>query len=508
MPRRYRPRAMATAVKTTVTELPESRVRLDAEVPPQEVQKSVERAARTLGRDLRMPGFRKGKVPPPVVIQRFGRETVLDEAVRGALGRWYLDAIDAAGIHPVGDPDVELGDLPPQGQPLTFTVEIGVRPTARWASTRASRWRAASPPPTRRPCRPSSTSCASAPRAWRPSTSAAGQGDFVVMDYVGSVDGEDVRRRRGARPAHRARLGAPRPRLRGAAHRREGRRRAHGRRSPSPTTTAPRSSRARRRSSPSRSRRSSARSCPSSTTTSPPTRPASTRSTSCARTSRPSCARPTSARRGASSARPCSTPSSTNATVDVPEALVDARARELWDRMLHSLSHQGITKELYLQIAGKTRGGDPRGGQARRRAGAAARGGDRRGHRGRGHRARRGRHPRRAAGRRPRASARRRRSCASSLEKAGRLDDAARGPRAARRRRPPGRARDADLASSGPRRATSSGRRATPRRARRTPPAAARGRRGAPGSSAAWTSGQSGSSRSRDAAPGRAEGGC
>src|SRR3954470_22359052 len=122
---------MAAAVKTTVTELPESRVRLDAEVPPGEVQKSLERAARTLGRDLRMPGFRRGKVPPPVVIQRFGRETVLDEAVRGTLGRWYLDAIDDAGIHPVGEPDVQLGDLPPQGEPLTFSVEIGVRPAAQ-----------------------------------------------------------------------------------------------------------------------------------------------------------------------------------------------------------------------------------------------------------------------------------------------------------------------------------------------------------------------------------------
>src|SRR3954470_24951030 len=122
---------MAAAVKTTVTELPESRVRLDAEVPPGEVQKSLERAARSLGRDLRMPGFRRGKVPPPVVIQRFGRETVLDEAVRGTLGQWYLDAIDDAGIHPVGEPDLKLGDLPDQGQPLTFTVEIGVRPTAQ-----------------------------------------------------------------------------------------------------------------------------------------------------------------------------------------------------------------------------------------------------------------------------------------------------------------------------------------------------------------------------------------
>ena len=84
---------MPAAVKTTVTELPESRVRVEAEVAPTEVQRSLERAARSLGRDLKMPGFRKGKVPPPVVIQRVGRDAVLDEAVRGTLGRWYLDAV-------------------------------------------------------------------------------------------------------------------------------------------------------------------------------------------------------------------------------------------------------------------------------------------------------------------------------------------------------------------------------------------------------------------------------
>ena len=81
---------MAAAVKTTVTELPESRVRVEAEVAaPRRSSGASQRTARQLGRDLRMPGFRKGKVPPPVVIQRIGREAVLDEAVRGALGRWY-----------------------------------------------------------------------------------------------------------------------------------------------------------------------------------------------------------------------------------------------------------------------------------------------------------------------------------------------------------------------------------------------------------------------------------
>src|SRR4051812_14175988 len=77
------PRAVPAppAVKTTITGLPESRVRVEAEVTPEETERSVQRTAAAMGRDLRMPGFRKGKIPPPVVIQRMGREAVVDEAV-------------------------------------------------------------------------------------------------------------------------------------------------------------------------------------------------------------------------------------------------------------------------------------------------------------------------------------------------------------------------------------------------------------------------------------------
>ena len=67
-------------------------------------------AARQLGRQMRVPGFRKGKVPAPVVIRRLGREAVLDEALRGALGGWYADAIEGAGIAPVGEPELDLGE--------------------------------------------------------------------------------------------------------------------------------------------------------------------------------------------------------------------------------------------------------------------------------------------------------------------------------------------------------------------------------------------------------------
>ena len=76
---------MATAVKTTVTELPHSRVRVEAEIPADEVQRSLEMQARKLGQEMKLPGFRQGKIPPTIVIQRLGRDPILDEAVRGQL---------------------------------------------------------------------------------------------------------------------------------------------------------------------------------------------------------------------------------------------------------------------------------------------------------------------------------------------------------------------------------------------------------------------------------------
>src|ERR671938_1131737 len=126
----FRPLA-APPVTTTVTELPESRVRVQAEVPAAEVERRVAQAARQLARDLRVPGFRAGKAPPPIVIRRVGRRAVLDEAVRESISGWYTAAIDAAGVVPIGEPDLDLGELPREGEPLRFSIEIGVRPKAQ-----------------------------------------------------------------------------------------------------------------------------------------------------------------------------------------------------------------------------------------------------------------------------------------------------------------------------------------------------------------------------------------
>src|SRR5919106_6305421 len=112
--------SMPTAVKTTTTELGDSRVRVDVEVPSDALEHELRSAAGEIGREMRVPGFRKGKVPPQVVIQQVGREAVLDEAVRRALPGWYEEALHDAGVAAVGDPKVDLSDLPERGAPLSF----------------------------------------------------------------------------------------------------------------------------------------------------------------------------------------------------------------------------------------------------------------------------------------------------------------------------------------------------------------------------------------------------
>jgi trigger factor len=117
-------------VKTTITELPDSRVRLDAEVPSEEIESTLQRTAAAMGRELRIPGFRKGKVPGPMVIQRVGREAVLEQAVRESLPQWYEQAILQADVKTVGDPKLDLQELPTAGEALTFSIEVSVTPKA------------------------------------------------------------------------------------------------------------------------------------------------------------------------------------------------------------------------------------------------------------------------------------------------------------------------------------------------------------------------------------------
>src|SRR6186997_86673 len=115
-------------VKTKVEELPESRVRLDVEVPEADVAHAFEHAASDMAESLRLPGFRRGKAPVPVVIARVGREAVWQEALRGHLDSWFWSAAETSGIRPVASPEVEFDDLPDDGGTFKFSATVAVMP--------------------------------------------------------------------------------------------------------------------------------------------------------------------------------------------------------------------------------------------------------------------------------------------------------------------------------------------------------------------------------------------
>jgi len=118
-------------MKTTSKELPNSRVEVQAEVPTADVEKATSRAARAMAKEMRLPGFRAGKAPPSLVIQRLGFGAVLQDAIREALPEWYEQALLDAEVSPIGDPSIDMVSVPEdEGEPLTFKFEVGVRPAA------------------------------------------------------------------------------------------------------------------------------------------------------------------------------------------------------------------------------------------------------------------------------------------------------------------------------------------------------------------------------------------
>jgi trigger factor len=176
-----------TALKTTVTELADSRVRLQVEVPAEELQGRLERKAQQLGRELKLPGFRRGKVPAPLVIQRVGREVVLEEAVRDTLSSWYSSAIANAGLVTVGDPKLDLGELPAQGGTLEFSIEIGVLPKAELGDYKGLEVGRRDPEIQDEQIQPQLDEMRERLARLQTAERPAEQGDFIVVDYVGSL---------------------------------------------------------------------------------------------------------------------------------------------------------------------------------------------------------------------------------------------------------------------------------------------------------------------------------
>ena len=117
-------------VQTQVEELPENRVRLTVQVPSHDVHHAVEHAASDLARSAKIPGFRKGKVPRRVLVQRVGRERLMAEAVDSHIGGWFWNAAAQSRVRPVDQPeyDFQLPESEDEDWHFIATVVVQAKP--------------------------------------------------------------------------------------------------------------------------------------------------------------------------------------------------------------------------------------------------------------------------------------------------------------------------------------------------------------------------------------------
>ena len=114
-------------MQSAVESLSPTRVRLTVTVPFEELKPELDAAYKKVGGQVRIQGFRPGKVPPRILDQRVGRGVVLDEAVNSAMPRLYGEAVQAEDLAPVSQPDIEVTEFADNDK-LAFTAEVDIRP--------------------------------------------------------------------------------------------------------------------------------------------------------------------------------------------------------------------------------------------------------------------------------------------------------------------------------------------------------------------------------------------
>ena len=112
-----------------VEELGGNRVRLTIDVSPHELEHAVEHAASDLEGSVRIPGFRKGKVPRQVLLANVGRDRLWVEAVESHIGGWFWNAAARSRLRPVATPEYDFELPETETEPWSFSVTVEVQPT-------------------------------------------------------------------------------------------------------------------------------------------------------------------------------------------------------------------------------------------------------------------------------------------------------------------------------------------------------------------------------------------
>lgn len=114
-------------MKSTVEKLSPTRVRINVEVPFTELQPDIDSAFKQMAKQVRMPGFRPGKVPVKLIESRVDKQAMFEQVIGEAVPSRYTEAVTSSDVRPLGQPEIEITSKE-YGQDLKFTAEVDVRP--------------------------------------------------------------------------------------------------------------------------------------------------------------------------------------------------------------------------------------------------------------------------------------------------------------------------------------------------------------------------------------------
>ncbi|GAA3641735.1 trigger factor [Nonomuraea antimicrobica] len=178
-------------MKTAVEELSPTRVKLTVEVPFEELRPSMDAAYKKVAQQVRVPGFRPGKVPARIIEQRFGRAVVLEETLNDAVPKLYGQAVDEVDVFPVSQPDIEVTKID-DGEQIEFTAEVDIRPNFEVPDYQGAEVTVDSAEVSDEDVNTQLDALRQRFATLTGVERAAANGDFVVMDLRAEIDGANI----------------------------------------------------------------------------------------------------------------------------------------------------------------------------------------------------------------------------------------------------------------------------------------------------------------------------
>ena len=182
-------------MKSAVENLSPTRVKLNVEVPFEELKPSIDEAYKSIACQIQVPGFRKGKVPSKLVDQRVGRGYVLETAINDGLNGWYQQAVAETEIRPLSRPEVEITEVPDPSATdgeLKFQVEVDVRPEVELPDYAGIKVEVAAAEASEADVDKALEDLRSRFGTLVAADRPAADDDFITIDIAASIDGEEV----------------------------------------------------------------------------------------------------------------------------------------------------------------------------------------------------------------------------------------------------------------------------------------------------------------------------